>query len=224
MGLEGGMKCVKYLLFFFNFVFWACGLAMIIVGIIVQVTLHNTLMIRDPSASGAPIVIIVVGVIIFFIAFFGCCGAWKENYCMVTMFAVLLTLIILIEIAAAITAYVFRGKIKGIVRDSLNNMIEDYNKSVPGFRDTVDKLQEGLKCCGVSNYSDWDHYDPETHSVPDSCCVNVSKDCGIEALSKPTKLHSKGCQAALEELLQKNIQWVIVAALVIAFLQVRISN
>ena len=61
-----------------------CGLALIVVGILVQVALHNTPMIHDATASGGPIVVIIVGVVIFFIAFFGCCGAWKENYCMVT--------------------------------------------------------------------------------------------------------------------------------------------
>lgn len=62
-----------------------CGLALIVVGILVQVALHKTLMIDDATASGAPILLIVIGVVIFFISFFGCCGAWKENYCMVTM-------------------------------------------------------------------------------------------------------------------------------------------
>lgn len=61
-----------------------CGLALIVVGILVQIGLHNTYQIKDASASGVPIVIIGVGVVIFFIAFFGCCGAWKENYCMIT--------------------------------------------------------------------------------------------------------------------------------------------
>jgi hypothetical protein len=31
----------------------------------------------------APLILVVVGVIIFVIAFFGCCGAMKENNCMV---------------------------------------------------------------------------------------------------------------------------------------------
>lgn len=62
-----------------------CGIALIVVGIMVQIALHNTYRIDDVSASGVPIVIIGVGVVIFFIAFFGCCGAWKENYCMITM-------------------------------------------------------------------------------------------------------------------------------------------
>lgn len=61
-----------------------CGVALIVVGVLAQFALHNTYRIKDASASGVPIVIIGVGVVIFFIAFFGCCGAWKENYCMIT--------------------------------------------------------------------------------------------------------------------------------------------
>lgn len=62
-----------------------CGIALIALGIFVQIELKNTLvMTGPPSASAAPIVILSVGVIVFFISFFGCCGAAKENYCMVT--------------------------------------------------------------------------------------------------------------------------------------------
>uniref|UniRef100_A0A8C0GJD6 CD63 antigen n=1 Tax=Chelonoidis abingdonii TaxID=106734 RepID=A0A8C0GJD6_CHEAB len=82
MALEGGMKCVKFLVFFFNFLFWLCGVALIVIGILVQIDLNKTLVMSSASASGAPIVIIVVGVVIFFVSFFGCCGASKENYCM----------------------------------------------------------------------------------------------------------------------------------------------
>jgi len=219
MGLEGGMKCVKFLLFFFNFIFWLCGLALIVVGILVQVSLHNTFMIHDATASGAPIVLIGVGVVIFFIAFFGCCGAWKENYCMVTTFAVLLALVIIVEIAAAIAGYIFRNKISDVVQDSLTEMITKYENSTTEFKDTVDKLQEDLKCCGVNSSADWKDFKPP-NSVPDSCCVKVTANCGIGAMTDPAKVHTKGCHDVLEALLKKNVQWVIVAALVIAFLQI----
>ncbi|XP_018533117.1 CD63 antigen [Lates calcarifer] len=220
MGVEGGMKCVKFLLFFFNFIFWICGLALIVVGILVQMALHKTFMIRDVTASGGPIVLIVVGVVIFFIAFFGCCGAWKENYCMVTTFAVLLTLIIIIEIAAAIAAYVFRNKLSDVVQDSLTEMISNYSNSSAEFRDTVDHLQKDLKCCGVNNSTDWRNFKPDKNSVPDSCCRNVTTNCGSGTMTDATKVYQKGCHDAMEALLKKNIQWVIVAALVIAFLQI----
>ncbi|XP_074537646.1 CD63 antigen [Halichoeres trimaculatus] len=219
MGVEGGMKCVKFLLFFFNFIFWLCGLALIIVGIVVQVAMHKTLMIKDASASGAPIVVIGIGVVIFFIAFFGCCGAWKENYCMVTTFAILLSLIIIVQIAAAIAGYIFRNKLSAIVQDSLSDMIPKYN-STDEFKKTVDKMQEDLKCCGVNSSADWKNFKPDRKSVPDSCCKNVTKNCGDGAMTDGAKVYQQGCHDVLEEVLKKNIQWVIVAALVIAFLQI----
>ncbi|XP_056278843.1 CD63 antigen [Pseudoliparis swirei] len=220
MAVEGGMKCVRFLLFFFNFIFWLCGLALIVVGILVQVGFHKTLLIHDVSASAAPVVIIAIGVVIFFIAFFGCCGAWKENYCMVTMFAVLLFLIILVEIAAVIAGYVYRNKLSNIVEDSLTDMISGYKNGTDEFRSTVDKLQEDLKCCGVNSSSDWRSFGDDGNSVPDSCCLTLSTKCGIGAMTDAAKVYQKGCHDALEAFLKKNILWVIVAALVIAGLQI----
>ncbi|XP_061591298.1 CD63 antigen [Cololabis saira] len=220
MAVEGGMKCVKYLLFFFNLIFWICGLALIIVGIMVQMSLHKTFMINDASASGAPIVLIGVGVLIFFIAFFGCCGAWKENYCMVTTFAVLLSLIIIAEIAAAIAGYVFRNKLSTVVQDSLTEMINSYKNGTAEFKASVDGMQENWKCCGVNSSADWRNFDPDGNTVPDSCCLNVSKDCGKGAMADKTKVYQTGCHDVIEAALKKNIQWVIVAALVIALLQI----
>jgi len=219
MGVEGGMKCVKFLLFFFNFIFWLCGLALIIVGILVQVTFHNTLMIKDASASAIPIVIIGVGVVIFFIAFFGCCGAWKENYCMVTTFVLLLSLIIIVEIGAAIAGYIYRGKLSAVVQDSLTDMISKYN-TTEEMAKAVDKLQTDLKCCGANSSADWGSYMPDRNSVPDSCCVNITQNCGRGTMTDASKVHQQGCQTAVEQLLRKNIQWIIVAALIIAFLQI----
>jgi len=219
MGVEGGMKCVKFLLFFFNFIFWLCGLALIIVGILVQVTFHKTLMIKDASASAIPIVIIGVGVVIFFIAFFGCCGAWKENYCMVTTFVLLLSLIIIVEIGAAIAGYIYRGKLSAVVQESLTDMIKKYN-TTEEMAKAVNQLQTDLKCCGVNSSADWGSYMPDGNSVPDSCCVNNTKDCGRGTMTDASKVHQQGCQTAVEQLLRKNIQWIIVAALIIAFLQI----
>jgi len=53
---------------------------------------------------GAPektaIVLIVIGSILFLIAFFGCVGACFENQCMLTTFAILLVLGIVVELFA----------------------------------------------------------------------------------------------------------------------------
>ena len=53
------------------------------VGSYVQAEIKDFLNVFDSDVSGPAIVLIVIGLLIFIISFFGCCGAIKENYCMV---------------------------------------------------------------------------------------------------------------------------------------------
>ncbi|XP_016320367.1 CD63 antigen-like [Sinocyclocheilus anshuiensis] len=217
MAVEGGAKCIKYLLFFFNFIFWLCGLALIVVGVLAKVSINTTAFLK--GYSGSPLVLIVVGVIIFFIAFFGCCGAWKENQCMITMFAVILSLIIIIEIGAAIAGYVLRGNLTDLLNKGFDVMIAGYNETEN--RDSLDTIQQQFKCCGRNSSSDWMNSKfLAPSSVPDSCCKNFTKDCGKGALQETSKIYTDGCQPILDKFLKQNILWFAVAALVIAFVQI----
>ncbi|XP_059384143.1 CD63 antigen-like [Carassius carassius] len=217
MAVEGGAKCIKYLLFFFNFIFWLCGLALIVVGVMAKVSINTTAFLQ--GYSGSPLVIIIVGVIIFFIAFFGCCGAWKENQCMVTMFAVILSLIVIVEIGAAIAGYVLRGNLTELLNKGFDSMIAGYNETEN--REAMDGIQRDLKCCGRNSSSDWMNSKfLAANSVPDSCCKNITRDCGKGALQQTTKIYTDGCQPILDKLLKQNILWIAVAALVIAFVQI----
>nr|XP_060619928.1 CD63 antigen [Anolis sagrei ordinatus] len=216
MGVEGGMKCVKFLVFFFNFLFWLCGIALIALGVYVQIELSKTLQTTSSvSVSGAPIVILAVGVIVFFISFFGCCGAIKENYCMVTTFAVLLTLIFLVEIAAAIAGYVFKDKVKEIIDTEIKEEMKQYNNS--DIHKALDDIQKTYRCCGASNYSDWfsvKGFEPDR--VPQSCCKN-----GLNCTTNPTdeNVYTEGCVTEIEGLMKKHIVVVAAVALGIAFFE-----
>ncbi|XP_053499856.1 CD63 antigen [Ictalurus furcatus] len=217
--MEGAMKCVKFLFFFFNFIFWLCGLALIIVGVLARTAITRIPAIQEVASTGSPILIIVVGAVIFLIAFFGCCGAWKDNYCMVTTFVVLLSIIIIIEIGIAIGAYVLKGKLEDLPEKAVQEMMKNYTTN-PDVQKDLDELQKELKCCGAVNASDWAFFKPDKNSVPDSCCKNISTNCGAGALKDANKIYTEGCGAALENLIKKNILWVGVAALVIAFIEI----
>ena len=64
------------------------------------------------SFYNAPVLLIIVGFVIFFVTFFGCCGAIKENHCMTMTFSVLLALIFLIELGAGIGAYSAKKEVR----------------------------------------------------------------------------------------------------------------
>ncbi|XP_065431952.1 CD63 antigen [Chrysemys picta bellii] len=220
MALEGGMKCVKFLVFFFNFLFWLCGIALIVIGVLVQLELNKTLIMSSPSASGAPIVIIVVGVVIFFVSFFGCCGASKENYCMVTTFAVLLTCIFLVEIAAAIAGYIFKDKVRTALQGGLEDAMKKYSKDEL-VAETMNELQKKYSCCGAHNYTDWFKYEPfkSNHSVPTSCCqANATlSTCNVNPTADT--INVQGCAESIEAWLKKHIVIVAAVALGIAFFE-----
>lgn len=85
---------VHYSDFYLHF-FQLSGLALLIVGIVYVVDLGE---VKDAIPSDfqnlelAPILTIVVGSVIFFVAFLGCCGAVRESTCLLTTVRHLLTI------------------------------------------------------------------------------------------------------------------------------------
>ncbi|XP_053907368.1 CD63 antigen [Cuculus canorus] len=219
MAVEGGMKCVKFLVFVFNFIFWVCGVALIAVGVYAQVALDKALAVSGRSAAGSPIAILVLGVIVFFIAFFGCCGAWKESYCLVTTFAVLLSLIFLVEIAAAIAGYVFKDKVRSVLKEGLQEAMSKYGEDKP-LTEAMDELQREFMCCGANNYTDWENIERfrVNDTVPQSCCRVNGTACNVHP--NADTVYEKGCLQSIEAWMKKNIVIVAAVALGIAFFEI----
>jgi len=176
------MKCVKYLLFAFNLIFVIAAIALIAVGAYVQIKLTDYYDFFGNEYTGPGILLIVVGVFIFLIAFFGCMGALKENYCLTMSFAVLLAVVFIMMIAGGIAAYVLRNDIEDEVTTILSDAQKNYGGSGhDGVTKTWDKLQREFTCCGVKNSSEWLSVPSLNGTYPISCCTDESS-CG----QKPT--------------------------------------
>ncbi|XP_004647156.1 CD63 antigen [Octodon degus] len=217
MAVEGGMKCVKFLLYVLLLVFCACAVGLIAVGIAVKPILSETMSPGATPASLLPVIIIAVGAFLFLVAFLGCCGACKENYCLMTTFAIFLSLIMLVEVATAITGYVFRDKIRAEFDKDFRQRMKNYSKN---STDTLlDNLQKKFECCGAANYSDWEDIPGMgKNRVPDSCCVNITMGCGIDF--KQSSINPEGCVEKIGSWLRKNILLVAAVALGIAFVEI----
>lgn len=221
--LTGGAKCIKYLLFVFNLLFLLCGLALIVVGAIVQVQTKDAAF--NGSASSAGIFLIVVGSLIFIVCFFGCAGAINNNYCMVVTFGVLLLLILLAEVAAVITGFVLKDKINDTLTAEMLKNQQQYDRNEPDkiATQTWNKTQHDLKCCGTTGYMSWNASTQmkESNSVPDSCCIEFSVDCGQGKLTPAHKaeFYDAGCHQILMDYLNKYLVAVGIAAAVVAVIQ-----
>lgn len=196
--LTGGAKCVKYILFIFNMLFLLAGLALIIVGAIVQV--HTKDSAFSSSASSAGIFIIVVGAVVFLVSFFGCAGAINNNYCMVVTYGLLLIILLLAEIAGVITGFVLKDKIRDTVEREMFLSQVVYRK--PETNETIpatvawDNTQEKFECCGTTGPKSWNASTTywEQKSVPDSCCMKVEDKCGLgKQLTPDENIYQDGC-------------------------------
>lgn len=217
MAVEGRMKCVKFLHYVFLLAFCACAVGLIAVGIGAQVMLKQTISQGATPGSVLPVVIIAVGAFLFLVAIVGCCGACKENYCLMITFVIFLSLIVLVEVAAAIAGYVFRDK----VMSEFNNDFRQQMKNYPKQNHTafLDGMQKSFNCCGAANYTDWETIPLEPKGrVPDSCCVNVTQGCGINFNVKD--IHTEGCVEKIGLWLRRNVLGVAAVALGIAFVEV----
>lgn len=210
---SGGMVLVKYLMFFFNFIFWLSGLALIIVGAVIKLKYGDFVQVSSSSVSTGPVFLIIIGAIIFIVGFLGCCGAYKENYCMVTTFAVLLALIFVLEIAAGAVAYAFRGKLENYVQKGLEDGAEKYHETP--YQKSMDAVQKELKCCGAAKGpKDYEKYHNATGKYPTSCCKTAN--CTGSDIKD---LYQEGCVKGLEDFLKSHLAIVGGVGVGIAFIQ-----
>lgn len=218
-----GMKCIKCILFIFNFIFFIAGLVLIIAGTLVQTKYNDDFeFFEGTSVNYVAMLLICVGVIIFIIGFFGCCGAYKESHCMLLTFSVLLGFVFITEIAAAITIHVMRNQLEDLIEKTMNESSNNYHKST-AVTHAWDRIQQDKECCGVNNYTDWRN---NTHlkdgSVPDSCCIAYSKDCGgkVIATHNTTNIYTEGCAEKFLKASQITTIIVICCSVGIAILQI----
>ncbi|XP_008469973.1 leukocyte surface antigen CD53-like isoform X2 [Diaphorina citri] len=135
-----GMSCIKYILFFFNLLFSISGLALITVGIIIKNAYYNYSRFIDDKFYSPPWVLIIVGVAVFVVAFFGCCGAIRESNCMLIMFSLLLFVIVILEALVALSGYYLKNDIDLMLQTKMNETISDYGKN-PEITKSWDILQ-----------------------------------------------------------------------------------
>ncbi|CAG12382.1 unnamed protein product [Tetraodon nigroviridis] len=197
-------NCVKYLLFFFNLLFWISGCIILGVSIYVKVT-KDTLGIPMDSLPGVDLMI-AIGVIIMVLGFLGCCGAIRESRCLLLLFFIGLLLIFILLLAAGIVGAVGESKVQEWVKDRLEEKFSPLSSKPESVQQDFEKLQRELKCCGLKGPSDWT-------KIPDSCrCNTTEPDC------PSSKIYQSNCIDKTAEWMKSNLEVVLGVAFGIAIL------
>uniref|UniRef100_A0A8C0H024 Tetraspanin n=1 Tax=Chelonoidis abingdonii TaxID=106734 RepID=A0A8C0H024_CHEAB len=125
--LRGGMRCIKFLLFAFNFVFWLAGLAVIAFGLWLRfggVLGDLTSEEKSPEYFYMGLYVLVgAGALMTTVGFFGCCGAVRESQCL---------------LGAVIQ------EVQAIYEEAYDDYVMDMGKS----NKTLIQFHAALQCCG----------------------------------------------------------------------------
>lgn len=223
--LTGSAAVVKYLLFIFNFIFVITGIAILSVGAVIQAEYITYEGLLEQNYYSVPSLLIAIGVIIFIVAFFGCCGSIRENYCMVLTFATLMIIIFLLELAAGIAGYRLRDQTGVMLEKNMNDSMKHYNSTNPLWSGSEwDVLQMTEHCCGTNGPQDWlsnsDNIFNTTIAVPLSCCGIANNACNFTAgAGTDSGIYQAGCLTALTNEIVENAATLGGAAIGIAVVQ-----
>uniref|UniRef100_A0A8C1ZFZ0 Tetraspanin n=1 Tax=Cyprinus carpio TaxID=7962 RepID=A0A8C1ZFZ0_CYPCA len=168
--MEGDcLSCIKYLMFIFNFFIFLGGSFLLGVGIwvLVDPTGFREIVAANPLLFTGVYAILIMGGMLFLLGFLGCCGAIRENKCLLLFFFMLILIIFLAELAMAILAFIFRE------HRLLHQGVESTLPSTITYCTKYSTIM--FDCCGVNSAEDFDDqslFRLVNHSrlVPEVCC------------------------------------------------------
>ncbi|XP_030645907.1 CD81 antigen [Chanos chanos] len=218
MAVTGCNQCIKYTLFFFNFIFWLAGGVILGVGLWLR---HDNktsrILMVQFEGSQAPstfyisvYVLIAVGAVMMFVGFLGCYGAIQESQCLLGTFFTCLIILFACEVAAGIWGFINRDTIS---TEMINFYDSAYIKAVepvdsPTRQAAIKVLEvfhDTLDCCGKGD-------DPSLFTqLTTAVCPNMHMR---EALTP------KSCHVKLRELFTEKLHIIGLAALVVAVIMV----
>jgi len=185
-----GNKCVKYLVFLFNFLVFVIGIVILALSLTARFSneaqkyFQGILNKADANVTLSQMyiplyVLAAIGALLLLTGFLGCCGAWCENTCLLSLFFSIILILFIAELACGIAVLVKKDDVKNEVFKGVTQQIQKYND--PDFdadaKKSIDEMQTKYKCCGCHNATDYKGTIPAScNGVKEGCCNKLWDD------------------------------------------------
>ncbi|XP_059920370.1 leukocyte surface antigen CD53-like [Gadus macrocephalus] len=205
------LKCLKYVMCAFNFLFFISGAIMLGFGVYLTCYQTNSLLDSMQFLTAANL-LLVSGIIVTCVSFLGFIGALKENRCFLLTFFILLLILMLVELTVACLLLTYGSEIDTLLEKELNTGLQNekkMNSTKTDLKSDWNLVQKTFRCCGVNNSSDWGV------QVPQSCCKN---DPCLPSPKDP--FYEQGCLRALQTWFENNFLITGIAVIVLCVVEV----
>ncbi|KAJ7406132.1 Tetraspanin-18 [Pitangus sulphuratus] len=145
------------------------------IWVIVDPTGFREIVAANPLLFTGAYIMLAMGAMLFLLGFLGCCGAIRENKCLLLFFFMFILLIFLAELSAAILAFIFR---ENLTREFFTKELKKHyqrNNDTDVFSSTWNSVMITFACCGVNGPEDFEAIPHLPHSslekmIPEACC------------------------------------------------------
>ncbi|XP_013182019.1 PREDICTED: 23 kDa integral membrane protein-like [Papilio xuthus] len=220
-----GKTCAKWLLFVLN------GLCILIaVGTTVFAIVDIKVLKKYGEDQGhetlsGNILIIIVCLLLFFVAIFGCIGTAKENVKILCLYVGFLMLFMVVELLVAVYVAVQRYGLEFRVSESMRNQFfrNFTNEELDQHKKIWDDLQITYECCGLNGPED---YQAIRQEISLSCCPRAfrAKTNYAQHQLYKTCLESKtyfnvGCEDEILHEIRAEEDWLIGVTVISSWFQ-----
>ncbi|XP_057189703.1 tetraspanin 37 isoform X2 [Triplophysa rosa] len=203
------IKCACLVLLLFGI--WMC-----LGGVFLLLKYRYTGVFFSSFYIDLPVLLAVIsGVLLFIGGSLGCVLSRIDSPCLQALFVYFLIVVCCAMSTASALAYFHTGKLD-VDLAPLKDVFQNYSgdSQDPDTR-AVNALQSELKCCGVTNYTDWMDTPWFNHSgkyeVPPSCCNKTFHICNGTIYS-PKLLYNEGCQSKFKDKLHLVLVVIMLAS------------
>jgi len=190
-------KLQKFSVWIINFVLFVVGLAQIAAG--AWAWKSNA---SDWTGTSIPKACIGMGLILLFISFLGCCGAWKENRPLLWFYALLVFVLVLGQVGALSVAAVSKDYTMRFMEEVWDHTDET----------TREEIEKTYKCCSFMGTTNGTDTTPADHSEY-LTCSEAHKDDGW---GNPIQ----SCYATAHKEVEKNLKTVLIAIAIVGGVQI----
>ncbi|KAF0022088.1 tetraspanin-8-like [Scophthalmus maximus] len=168
-------KIIKYLLFTYNFLFFLGGL--IILGLSIHTRSNKADYQITDEVLPAINLLVFVGAMTMILGFLGCCGAIREDRCLLVLFVMGLLSVFLMMLAVGVLGAISRtATAQEVVKEHLKELLP-LSKQPKDVQESFQQLERNGSCCGLFDGPlDWGN----STVVPNSCnCADISTNCTV---------------------------------------------
>ncbi|XP_017474770.1 PREDICTED: 23 kDa integral membrane protein-like isoform X1 [Rhagoletis zephyria] len=155
-----------------------------------------------------PILIIVLGALIFIVSFMACCGAIKEINCCVLIYAVFMLILLGLQIALVVWVFVRKDQFLKTMDSIVYDAFEDRDDQTDN---SMNLIQITFNCCGYTDYKDYN-----STGVPPSCCGFSETTASCPSSIYTTK---EGCKTAFYNFWDDNLKYVRFGGIVVIVIE-----